>query len=262
MLEKALAAMFIGAHLALALPATGLEETMFAEARVLCPVLLRVPAESRGVPLVVGLHGKGGSADGFVPVWEAFAQPRPVLVVPEAPYPLLLEGGHMGWSWDFPSRDPRLWARADPEVARYILAVAREVRTARETGGVYLLAHSQGVSYAFMAMVEDPGLVRGVIAFAGILPAEMLPDKSLAAAARRTRVFIAHGRQDQAIGLESSRKAKERLERLGFDVILREFDGGHTIPPDVLQEAQRWIAATETAAKARQVPGEPPRDTN
>jgi len=254
--------MFLAGLLVQAFPVEGGEETMFAEARVLCPVLLRAPAESRGAPLVVGLHGKGGSADGFVPVWEAFAHPRPVLVVPEAPYPLLLEAGQMGWSWDFPSRDPRLWARADPEVARYILLVAREARTARETGGVYLLAHSQGVAYAFMAMVEDPGLVRGVVAFAGILPAEMLPDERLAAAAGRTRVFIAHGRQDQAIGLESSRKAKERLGRLGFDVTLREFDGAHTLPAEILREAQRWIVATETAAKARQVPGELPRDTD
>jgi phospholipase/carboxylesterase len=251
MLAKARAIALLAALAALACPVLGGEETMFAEARVLCPVLLRVPAQTRGVPLVVGLHGKGGSADGFVPVWEAFAHPRPVLVVPEAPYPLLLAGGRMGWSWDFPSKDPRLWARADPEVARYILAVAREIRTARGTGGTYLLAHSQGVAYAFMAMAEDPELVRGVIAFAGILPEEMLSDQRLAAAAGRTRVFLAHGRQDQAIGLESSLKAKARLQRLGFDVVLHEFDGGHTLPPEVLQEAQRWIAATEKPAPAR-----------
>jgi phospholipase/carboxylesterase len=79
----------------------------------------------------------------------------------------------------------------------------------------------------------------------------MLSDQRLAAAAGRTRVFLAHGRQDQAIGLESSLKAKARLQRLGFDVVLHEFDGGHTLPPEVLQEAQRWIAATEKPAPAR-----------
>lgn len=249
MRRKALVAGLLAVLLVLARPVVAGEETIFAEVRVLRPVFLRVPPGGRGAPLVVGLHGKGGSADGFVPVWEAFASPKPVLAVPEAPYPLFLAGGRMGWSWDFPSTDKRLWARADPEVARYVLAVAREVRTGHDTGGVYLLAHSQGVSYAFMAMVEDPGLVRGVIAFAGVLPVETLPDERLATAARHTRVFLAHGRKDEAIGLESSRKAKKRLERLGFDVVLHEFDGGHTLPPELLQEAQRWIVATEKASK-------------
>ena len=248
---KTLAATLLAALSLFASPSPAEEETVFAEARVLRPVLLRAPAGSRGRPLVVGLHGKGGSAASFAPVWEAFEQPGPLLAVPEAPYPLLLPGGRLGWSWDFPSKDPKLWARADPEVVRYVLSVARETKAGREAGGVYLLAHSQGVAYAFLAMAEAPDLVRGVVAFAGILPVEMLPDERLAAAAGKARVFLAHGRQDQAIGPASSRKAKERLERLGFDVTLREFDGGHTLPPEVLREAQRWISATERAAAAK-----------
>lgn len=232
----------------LAAPARGAEERVFVEARVLCPVLVRTePGGAKG-PLVVGIHGRGDTAEGFARVWEAFGRPRPVFAVPEAPYPLLFSGGKMGWSWDFPSQDRRLWARADPEVARYVLAVVREVRASREVGGVYLLAHSQGVAYAFMAMAEEPGGVRGVIAFAGVLPGEMLPDAALARAAAVTRVFIAHGLQDEAIGIASSRKAKERLARLGFEVTLREFEGGHTIPAEVLREAQGWIAASERAA--------------
>ncbi|MGV8039211.1 MAG: alpha/beta hydrolase [Thermoanaerobaculaceae bacterium] len=243
--------LLVGTTLAvLAAPATGGEERVFVEARVLCPVLVRSePGGAKG-PLVVGIHGRGDTAEGFARVWEAFGRPRPAFAVPEAPYPLLLTGGKIGWSWDFPSQDRNLWARADPEVARYILAVVREVRASREVGGVYLLAHSQGVAYVFMAMAEEPGAVRGVIAFAGVLPGELLPDTALARAAAVTRVFIAHGRQDEAVGIASSRKARERLSRLGFDVTLREFEGGHTVPAEVLREAQDWIAASEKAAAA------------
>lgn len=234
----------------LAAPARGGEEKLFVEARVLCPVLVRSESGGGREPLVVGIHGRGDTAEGFARVWEAFGRPRPVFAVPEAPYLLLLSGGKTGWSWDFPSKDRRLWARADPEVARYILAVVREVRASREVGGVYLLAHSQGVAYAFMAMAEEPGAVRGVIAFAGVLPGELLPDTALARAAAVTRVFIAHGRNDEAVGIASSRKARERLARLGFDVTLREFEGGHTVPAEVLREAQGWIAVSEKAATA------------
>jgi phospholipase/carboxylesterase len=250
MRERTLTALLLACLVAAALSAQVSDETVFMEARILCPVLLRVPPEVSGSapPLLIGLHGKGAAAAGFLPVWEAFRRPRPLLAVPEAPYPLLLDGGRLGWSWDFPSTDRRLWERADPEVARYILEVAREVSTKHRVGGVYLLAHSQGVSYAYMAMVEDPALVRGVIAFAGILPEELMPDERLAPAAGKTRIFIAHGRQDQAINIKSSRDAKDRLERLGFAVTFREFEGGHTLPAEVLREAQEWVAAIENGA--------------
>jgi phospholipase/carboxylesterase len=228
-------------------------EGFYAEARILRPVYTRVPATGEGAPppLVVGLHGRGGTAEEFVKVWEMFRKPKPIFAVPEAPYPVILGGGaaQVGWSWDFPSQDRRLWAVADPLVAGYILDVVRETQKKKRSGGVYLLAHSQGVSYAYLAMAQEPDLVKGVIAFAGILPEETLPDDALQKAARRVKVFIAHGKKDRALDLKVSQKAKERLEKLGFSVTYREFDGGHTVPEGVLREAQAWIEATEKSGK-------------
>jgi predicted esterase len=31
------------------------------------------------------------------------------------------------------------------------------------------------------------------------------------------------------------------LRRRGYDVTFREFDGGHTVPPDIAREALGWI---------------------
>ncbi|MFZ5788686.1 MAG: alpha/beta hydrolase [Acidobacteriota bacterium] len=238
-------------HAGVARPA---EETVFAEARVLCPVIVR-DADKRPTPppLVVGLHGRGGTAESFAGLFRDFAEPRPAFVVPEAPYPLLVQARQpfLGWSWDFPSNDRALWARADPLVASYVLDVARRVKAEKGAGGVYLLGHSQGVAYAYMAMAQDPDLVRGVIAFAGVLPEWLTGDGAFAAAAPRVRVFIAHGRGDEAVAPDKSRRASARLEKLGFDVTYREFKGGHHVDAATLRQAHAWLEAIERAARDR-----------
>jgi predicted esterase len=35
---------------------------------------------------------------------------------------------------------------------------------------------------------------------------------------------------------------RSRLERAGYEVSYREFDGGHVVPPDVAREAASWFA--------------------
>lgn len=225
------------------------DESFLAEARILCAVQVRIP-EAKGdrkPPLLVALHGKGGTAEAMVTLWEALRDPRPIYVVPEAPYPLFVGGERpaMGWSWDVPSSDRQLWARADPLVVDYVLDVVRETGRKHASGGVYLMGHSQGVAYAYMAAAREPELIDGVIAFAGLLPTEALPEASLKQAAGRVRVFIAHGRQDQALDIQKSRQARDTLTRLGFDVTYREFEGGHGLTRDILHQAQSWMMAAE-----------------
>jgi phospholipase/carboxylesterase len=38
-----------------------------------------------------------------------------------------------------------------------------------------------------------------------------------------------------------SRRIVPQLERAGYDVLYREFDGGHTISPDIASEAVSWF---------------------
>jgi phospholipase/carboxylesterase len=37
-----------------------------------------------------------------------------------------------------------------------------------------------------------------------------------------------------------SRRIVHELERGGYEVLFREFDGGHTIPPEIASEAVGW----------------------
>jgi predicted esterase len=41
---------------------------------------------------------------------------------------------------------------------------------------------------------------------------------------------------------ETSRKFVPRLKALNYDVTYREYDGRHTLPPEVLREVFEWFA--------------------
>jgi phospholipase/carboxylesterase len=130
-------------------------------------------------------------------------------------------------------------------VVDYVLDVVRDARSRHASGRVYLLGYSQGAAYAYLAAAREPELIAGVIALAGILPTDLVPEESLARAAGKMKVFIAHGWQDQAVDIEQSRRARDTLKRLGFAVTHREFEGGHGLNRDILLQAQAWITSPE-----------------
>lgn len=56
----------------------------------------------------------------------------------------------------------------------------------------------------------------------------------------RPRVFVSHGQQDPVLPIQAcSRRIVPLLQRAGYPVRSREFDGGHTVPADVLEEVLR-----------------------
>jgi phospholipase/carboxylesterase len=63
-------------------------------------------------------------------------------------------------------------------------------------------------------------------------------------------VFISHGTQDNILPIdECSRRIVPKLEAEGYKVTYREFDGKHTLPPEVAAEAMRWFMDMRANAK-------------
>ncbi len=58
----------------------------------------------------------------------------------------------------------------------------------------------------------------------------------------RPRIFVSHGTADQILPIEStSRRIVPALERAGYAVTYREFDGPHAVPPAIAREALTWF---------------------
>ena len=94
---------------------------------------------------------------------------------------------------------------------------------------------SDGASYALSLGITNGDLFTHAIAFS---PGFMAP----AGQSGSPRIFVSHGTRDNVLPIDScSRRIVPQLERAGYDVLYREFEGGHTISPEIALEAVGWF---------------------
>lgn len=174
-------------------------------------------------PLVVMLHGAGGSAPGALWPFEALADERGfVLLAPES----------RAMSWDV------RFGPFGPDVEFIDRALARVFRhCAIDPARMAVEGFSDGASYALSLGLTNGDLFRRVVAFSpGFV--------ELADPAGKPPVFVSHGTRDTVLAIErTSRVIVPRLRRAGYQVEYKEFDGGHTVPREIAAEAAAWLAA-------------------
>ena len=200
----------------------GLQPLMLGAARdsyLYVPATYRV---ERPVPLVLLLHGAGGHAHQGLDLLRSLA---------DAAGLLLLAPASREHTWDLlVSRrygpDLALIDRAlEQTFSRYAVAPERVV-----VGG-----SSDGASYALSLGITNGDFFTHVIAFSPGFIAS-------AGQMGSPRVFVSHGTRDGVLPIgRCSRKIIPQLEHAGYDVLYREFDGGHTISPEIALEAVGWF---------------------
>jgi len=57
----------------------------------------------------------------------------------------------------------------------------------------------------------------------------------------RPAVFVSHGRQDPVLPFAGGQLVKDTLERHGFPVTWRPFEGGHEIPPTIVEGLRSFL---------------------
>jgi phospholipase/carboxylesterase len=185
---------------------------------------LYVPATYRAerpVPLVLLLHGAGGHAQQGVGSLRRLA---------DAAGLLLLVPASRGNTWDL-----LVGRRFGPDLALIDRALGQTFsRYAVAPERVAVGGFSDGATYALSLGITNGDLFTHVIAFS---PRFMAP----AGRTGSPRVFVSHGTRDGMPIDRCSRRIVPDLERGGCEVGYREFDGGHTIPPESTLEAGGWF---------------------
>jgi phospholipase/carboxylesterase len=186
--------------------------------------LLYVPAGHRAdrpAPLAVMLHGAGGTAEHGMALLRGLADAAGlVLLAPASRRP----------TWD------AIMGGFGPDVAFVDRALAEAfARCAVDPGRVAAGGFSDGASYALSLGLTNGDLFTHVVAFA---PGFVAPGAPVG----RPRCYVAHGTRDQVLPIDAcSRRIVPRLERAGYAVRYREFDGPHTVPADVAREGVDWF---------------------
>ena len=171
-------------------------------------------AATAPLPLVVVLHGYGGTPEPIAEVYRASAaRLGAILVVPRGQEKV---GPGFGWGV--------------VEQAEYLVLQAIE-RTAskRAVGPIVLSGFSQGAGIALTLAARRPERFAGVVAVAGFFEERLAPLPSRASDVF-PRFFFLNGEYDEAAA--NNRRAAQLLEGAGASVRVRIYPGvGHDFPP-------------------------------
>ncbi|HEX8503072.1 MAG TPA: PHB depolymerase family esterase [Pyrinomonadaceae bacterium] len=186
--------------------------------------LLYVPAAlaaGRPAPLLLMLHGAGGSAEHTAPVLQKLADEFGViLLVPDS----------RGATWDV------IGGGYGPDV-RYIDGALAQTfgRHAVDAARVAVGGFSDGASYALSLGITNGDLFTHVLAFSPGFVAAASKHGSPA-------LFVSHGTRDRVLPIDvCSRRIVPQARREGYRVEYREFEGGHTVPPEIARGALEWF---------------------
>jgi phospholipase/carboxylesterase len=185
--------------------------------------LLYVPEASLKVDrarLIVSLHGATRNADRGIDLLRTLADQQGFLILAPA---------SQGQTWD------AIGGSYGPDPAFIDKALAKTfAMRAIDPKSIAMAGFSDGASYSLSIGLANGDLFNAVFGFSPGFIVE-------GARAGKPPVFISHGTVDNVLPIDQcSRRIVPQLKRDGYDVTYREFEGKHTLPPEVAAEAMEW----------------------
>lgn len=197
---------------------------LLAGANEIMPYRVYVPKSydgTRAYPLIIALHGLGGTEDGMLDRYEkqmpTLAEARGYIVA--SPLGFRVDGFY--GSGVAASADPRE-RRARELSEKDVMEVLSRMRTDYKVdeSRIYLMGHSMGAIGTWAIAAKYPDVWAAIAPFAGM---------GSPASAERMRAipqFVVHGDADPTVSVNGSRTMVEAMKKLGMDVTYVEVPGG------------------------------------
>jgi phospholipase/carboxylesterase len=203
-----------------------------------------------GWPLVIALHGWGQSADYFARLCRPMRSDDIAWLFPQGPWSFEMrkEGKiRIGHAWYLYDGTDEPFRSTLGRAEAHLLGVLDDVIAAHpiDRGRVGLFGFSQGAYTGYFVTLRNTDRFVGMAAMGGgRLKPEFVEEE--VGGARRIPYLLLHGSNDVSVPLERTNLMKGELERLGFPVELRTFDGGHEMTGEMLEAAREWLAGVLT----------------
>jgi poly(3-hydroxybutyrate) depolymerase len=178
---------------------------------------------SRAFPLIVALHGLGGTEDSFFDNYDRrfpkLAEQHGYIVVSPLGYRV---DGSYGWGVGDPPSDPatrRLQEYSELDVMQVLQLVRQQYKIDEKR--IYMAGHSMGAIGAWKIAAKHPDIWAAIAPFAGTgQPATLERIKHIPQ-------LVVHGDRDPTVSVAGSRAMVQKARELGIEVKYIEVQGGN-----------------------------------
>lgn len=197
---------------------------------------------------IIWLHGLGADGEDFVEVAERLNLPVPMrYIFPHAPKaPVTINGGFVMRSWydiaeiDISAKQDAVGIRASQaEIEKFI---AQEKLRGVASENIFIAGFSQGGAIALHTGLRHPALLGGILALSTYLPMADTLSQEASLSAKKTPIFIAHGRHDPVVPYSLGKLSADKLRLHGFDLEWHEYSMPHSVSAEEISDIEHWLA--------------------
>ncbi len=202
-----------------------------------------IPAGDGPFPTIIALHGWGASAHDLVGLAPIFDGGRSLVLCPQGPLALQAGPGQVGYGW-FPLKSD---GPTDPaEVRKGVDVLQRFIDEALtlhpvDRRKIAILGFSQGGVMAYDLALRNPAAYAGLVALSSWLPDPMAESIPANPELANLQTLVIHGTKDSMISIDRARESRDALAKLGVTASYHEYEMGHEINPDALQQLIGWL---------------------
>jgi phospholipase/carboxylesterase len=202
--------------------------------------LIQAPKKTTGKhKAVLLLHGVGSNEQDLFGL--ASRMPDDFYVI-SARGPITLGTNSYAWyEVDFSSGKPVFNHAQEERSRKMIVDFIQQVKAKYGIGEMYIAGFSQGAIMSYSIGLTNPGLVVGVVGLSGRILNEIRPAVHAGNLLAGLRVMIAHGTSDATLPISYAREAKEYLQNLGVQLSYHEYEMGHQITDQVVQDINSFL---------------------
>jgi len=208
--------------------------------------LFHQTAPSRGdlegkPPLLLLLHGYGANEDDLFSL-APYLDERFMIVSARAPVtlqPMSYAWFNLGFSPQGILVNPEEVESSRRTIRKFIGEIVEAYQC--DPNAVYLMGFSQGAMMSLAVALTYPGSAAGVVAMSGRILPETLARDADKDALIGLPIFMAHGTRDTVLPVGHGRDARARLSEWPIELTYREYDMGHEISADSLDDITEWL---------------------
>jgi phospholipase/carboxylesterase len=200
------------------------------------------PAGDGPHPTILAMHGWGSNALDLMGLAPYIARGRCLTLCPQGPVEVEI-GAVNGYGWYQLRRgeapDMEEMGRAADRLMSFLDAALKRYPVDRRK--LIVMGFSQGGVMAYNLAIRHPERFAALIALSTWFPEELSEYAGNRDALAQLPTLVQHGRADDMIEITKARQSVERLRKLKLPLTYREYDGGHEITMDAIQDLSAFL---------------------